>query len=1112
MAEASMHGSDLPGGQLPPVDTAELLRVPAEWNDTAREVPATGLRELFEAQVALTPDADAVICGTARLSYAELNSRANRLARRLLARGVGPEDYVAVALPRTVELPVALLAVVKTGAAYLPVDPEHPADRIGHILSDARPVCVLAAAGTVRNLPVDADRLLVTDDATERAAVEALPGGDLTDGERPGSRSLGHPAYAIYTSGSTGRPKGVVISTGSLVNFLAAMKDSIAPQPSDRLLAVATVAFDIAGLDLYLPLISGASVVIATSEQVRDAAQLAGLLTTSGVTVMQATPSLWQGLVSQYPDALRGLRILVGAEAMPPALSRRMTELAASVTNLYGPTETTVWSTLADVTGEGAAPIGRPIGNMHMHVLDSALCPVPVGTPGELYITGHGLGRGYLGQPALTAGRFVASPFGAPGERMYRTGDLAKWRADGQLDYLGRVDFQVKVRGYRIELGEIESVVVADAGVAQCVVIVREDRPGDQRIVAYVVPVDGDERLDVAGLRERAAQALPAYMVPSAFIQLGSFPLNPNGKVDRKALPAPELPAAPTSRRPRNPREEILCGFFAEILGVDRVGIDDNFFDLGGHSLLATRLVSRIRTTFGAELAVRDLFEASSVAGLADRLDDAAGARAALAPVERPELVPLSYAQRRLWFLHQLEGASATYNLPMALRLSGALDIDALRAAMADLVDRHESLRTVFPETDGVPYQRVLTGDAARPVIEVVTTTPDGTDAAIEEAAAYVFDLAIELPLKIWLFEASPAEHVLLVLTHHIAGDGWSTDPFIRDLSAAYTARCDGAAPQWAPLPVQYADYTLWQREVLGDESDPDSVISRQIDYWRGTLAGLPEQLELPTDRPRPAVASHHGDTVPFAWDTDLHHGITRLAREHQSSVFMVVQAALATLLTRLGAGTDIPMGSAIAGRNDDALDDLVGFFVNTLVLRTDTSGDPTFAELLGRVRETDLAAYAHQDVPFERLVEIVNPTRSLSHHPLFQVMLTFQNNDAELALPGLTAQGHALDAASAKFDLSFDVEEQHDGSGVPSGMRGSVEFATDLFDRRTAENIAGWLERLLRDAVEDASRPIGELDVLAEQERELLLNGWNDTARDVADATLAELFEAQVA
>ncbi|MGW9433771.1 condensation domain-containing protein, partial [Streptomyces decoyicus] len=706
---------------------------------------------------------------------------------------------------------------------------------------------------------------------------------------------------------------------------------------------------------------------------------------------------------------------------------------------------------------------------------------------------------------------FTANPHGAPGSRMYRTGDLARRRPDGQLEFAGRIDTQVKVRGYRIELGEIEATLTHHPHVRQAAVIVREDQPGDQRIVAYVIAAEDADTATV-DLREHAAQTLPDYMVPAAVVTLDVLPLTPNGKLDHKALPAPQFSAVAITRGPRNTHEELLCHAFAQILGVDRVGIDDNFFDLGGHSLLATRLVSRIRTTFGAELAVRDLFEAPTVAGLATRLQHATGARAALVPVERPELVPLSYAQRRLWFLHQLEGPSATYNVPMPLRLTGPLNVEALREAIHDLTDRHESLRTVFPQAEGTPYQHVLHGDAARPVIDLVPVNEAGLDTAVDQAITHTFDLTKDVPLRAWVFTLTHDEHLVLLLAHHIVSDGASLAPLAHDLSAAYTARCDGAAPHWTPLPVQYADYTLWQREVLGDESDPDSVISRQIDYWRSTLTGLPEQLELPADRPRPAVASHQGDSVEMELDAEVHRGMVRLAREHQVSVFMVVQAGIAALLTRLGAGTDIPIGSPIAGRTDDALEELVGFFVNTLVLRTDTSGDPTFAELLGRVREADLAAYAHQDVPFERLVEIVNPTRSLSHHPLFQVMLTFQNNDAELALPGLTAQGYALDVASAKFDLSFDVEEQHDGSGVPSGMRGSVEFATDLFDRRTAENIAAWLERLLRNAVEDASRPIGELDVLAEQERELLLNGWNDTARDVADATLAELFEAQVA
>ncbi|OKI08083.1 hypothetical protein A6A06_35110 [Streptomyces sp. CB02923] len=1112
MVGASMHGSDLPDEGPPGVGTEPPRPVPAEWNATASEVSTASLREQFEAQVALTPGSDAVRCGDDLLGYAELNARANALARLLIRHGAAPERYVAVALPRTVDLPAALLAVVKTGAAYLPVDPEHPADRIGAVFADAAPSCVLTTRALAPQLPLTDARVIVVDDPDTRAALAELPAGDLGADERPAGWSPASPVYALFTSGSTGRPKGVVITGENLVNFLAAMRGTFRPRPSDRFLAVATVAFDIAGLDFYLPLLSGASVHLATTEEVRDVPRLAALLSSSGATFMQATPSLWQGLVAQFPEALKGLRILVGAEAVPPALSRRMVELAASVTNLYGPTETTVWSTLADVTGEGAAPIGRPIGNMRMYVLDDALRPVPVGVPGELYISGKGMARGYLGRPGLTAGRFVAHPYGAPGERLYRTGDLVKWRQDGQLAYLGRTDFQVKVRGYRIELGEIESALGEDPAIAQTVAVVREDRPGDQRITAYVVPVRDGERLDVAGLRDRVARTLPPYMVPSAFVQLDSFPLNPNGKVDRKALPAPDATLAATGRRPRDDREEIVCVLFAEILGVEQVGIDDSFFELGGHSLLATRLTSRIRATFHAELGIRDLFEAPTPARLAARLAGAAGARAELVPMARPARVPLSFAQTRMWFLDQLGDERAAYNLPVALRLTGALDIGALRAALADVAERHESLRTVFPREDGTPYQRVLDGAAARPVVEVVPTDPERLPEELAGAARYRFDLAAELPLRTWLFETGPDERVLLLLVHHIAGDGWSMDPLIGDLSAAYAARHRGGEPEWTPLPVQYADYTLWQRQVLGDENDPQSVLSAQIAHWTKTLAGLPGQLELPTDRPRPAVAGHRGDVVELTWDAELHLDLVRLAREHQASVFMVVQAALATLLTRLGAGTDIPIGSVIAGRTDEGLDDLVGFFVNTLVLRTDTSGDPTFGELLDRVRETDLAAYAHQDLPFERLVELVNPTRSLAYHPLFQVMLAFQNDDTALDLPGVAVRACPLAVTSAKFDLSFEVTEEHGAQGRPAGMRGTVEYATDLFDRATVETLAGRLERLLRAVAADPSRLISSLGILSSAERDQLLTGWNDTARAIAPAPLPDLFQAQVA
>ncbi|MFD3424034.1 amino acid adenylation domain-containing protein [Streptomyces decoyicus] len=1078
------------------------------WNDTARDVADATLAELFEAQVARTPDAAALEHDGTQLTYAELNVRANQLAHHLISRNVGPEQIVALALPRTIDVVVAILAVAKTGAAYLPVDPDYPADRIAYLFSDARPTLLITDKTTAAGLP-DTGLATLTLDSGE-VDTSGLPTGNVRDADRLGEAKTSHPVFVIYTSGSTGRPKGVVVEHRSL-NLYLRWAHAAYPAMSGRTLVHSPVSFDLTVTGLLGPLTLGGCAHLVELDE-GTTPELA-----EAPTFVKATPSHLSLLKNLPANVSPTEQLVLGGEALlGEALDEwRRDHPGTTVINEYGPTETTVGCTQYRIEPGQPAPtgtitIGHPIWNTQIHILDAHLQPVPPNVTGELYIAGDLLARGYLHRPDLTAARFTANPHGAPGSRMYRTGDLARRRPDGQLEFAGRIDTQVKVRGYRIELGEIEAVLTHHAQVRQAAVIVREDQPGDQRIVAYVVAAEDADTATV-DLREHAARTLPDYMVPAAVVTLDVLPLTPNGKLDHKALPAPQFSAAAITRGPRNTHEELLCHAFAQILGVDRVGIDDNFFDLGGHSLLATRLVSRIRTTFGAELAVRDLFEAPTVAGLATRLQHATGARAALVPVERPERVPLSYAQRRLWFLHQLEGPSATYNVPMPLRLTGPLNVAALREAIHDLTDRHESLRTVFPQADGTPYQQVLHGDAARPVIDLVPVDEDGLDSAVDQAISHTFDLTKDVPLRAWVFTLTHDEHLVLLLAHHIVSDGASLAPLTHDLAIAYAARRDGNAPQWAPLAVQYADYTLWQREVLGDESDPDSVISRQVDYWRSTLTGLPEQLELPTDRPRPAVASHHGDTVPLVWDTDLHHGITRLAREHQVSVFMVVQAGIAALLTRLGAGTDIPIGSAIAGRTDDALDDLVGFFINTLVLRTDTSGDPTFAELLGRVRETDLAAYTHQDVPFERLVEIVNPTRSLAHHPLYQVMLTFQNNDAELALPGLTTQDYALDVASAKFDLSFDVEEQHDSSGVPSGVRGLVEFATDLFDRRTAENIAGWLERLLRNAVTDASRPIGELDVLTDRERDLLLNGWNDTARDVSDATLAELFEAQV-
>ncbi|MBZ6310035.1 non-ribosomal peptide synthetase, partial [Streptomyces olivaceus] len=1082
------------------------------WNDTAREVPERSVVELFEKRVASNPLAEAVVAGEEALSYEELDARAERLARVLVERGAGAERFVAVALPRSVDLVVALLAVWKTGAAYLPLDTEYPAERLAYMLDDANPVLLLTTSDLTPVLPEEpaVPRLLL--DTPETTEALSRPAGDrsLT---RP---ALANPAYVIYTSGSTGRPKGVVVPQGALVNFLTAMRDRFELGAGDRLVAVTTVGFDIAGLELFVPLLSGASITLAERDVVRDPAALCRLVRSAGASVMQATPSLWRAMLAEDASALAGVRVLVGGEALPADLAEALVQRAMSVINLYGPTETTIWSTEWPVTAEGARRprIGRPIANTRVYVLDGTLRPVPAGVPGELYIAGDGVVRGYHGRPGLTSERFVADPHGPSGTRMYRTGDLVRWTVDGELEYLSRVDDQVKLRGFRIELGEIEAVLAGHERVAQAAVLVREDRPGDRRLVAYLVPAA--EAVETAEVRAHLAAHLPDYMVPSAFVTLDSFPLTPNGKLDRRALPAPDYDQGTSEgRAPRTPHEDILCTLFAEVLGAGSVTIDDDFFALGGHSLLATKLVSRIRTVLDTEIAVRRLFEAPTVAELAAVLDNATGTRKLLrATVSRPDRVPLSYAQRRLWFLHRFEGPSATYNLPVALQMTGTLDQEALRLALADVVARHESLRTVFAEDAEGPYQIVR--DTAEVSLTVTATDEEHLPEDVDRASRAPFELSEEPPLRAFLFELGEDEYVLLAVVHHIAGDAWSMGPLAQDLTSAYAARVRGAAPEWAPLPVQYADYSLWQRDVLGSEDDPDSEAGRQLDYWKNSLSDLPAELSLPFDRPRPATASYVGDRVSFELPEDVYGGLVGVARAGRSSLFMVLQTALATLLSRLGAGTDIPLGTPIAGRTDDALDKLVGFFVNTLVLRTDVSGDPTFAELLERVRTADLAAYAHQDLPFERLVEAVNPERSLSRHPLFQTMLTLNNTDqgaasAVASLPGLEVSSRPVGIGAAKFDLSFRLAERRPTSESESAtLGGALDYSTDLFDRETAQSITERFVRVLTALAQDPDLRVSEMEVLEEAEREQILSGWQGASRPVRGASLPQLIAEQ--
>ncbi|WP_194915726.1 non-ribosomal peptide synthetase, partial [Catenulispora rubra] len=1093
---------------------ADRRLVLEEWNDTAVEVGPLTLPGLFAAQVVRTRDAVALVFEGVELSYAELDARANRLARLLIGRGVGPESVVAVVVERGVELVVALLAVAKAGGAYMPVDPEYPAERIAYMVRDAAPVCVLTTERCARVLPESFDGpVLVLDSAQLRAECSGFEEVQLTDADLVVPLLPAHPVYVIHTSGSTGLPKGVVVTHQALVNHLRAAGQRVLLRAGDRLLAVTTVSFDIAALELFLPLVCGAAVVLAERETVRDAAALRELVDAGGVTAVQAVPSLWRALLSGEADWPRGVRVLVGGEALSEELAGRMRELGLSAVNLYGPTEATVWATSAEV-GEGPVTIGRPFANMRAYVLDGFLQPVPAGVAGELYLAGAQLARGYLGRPGLSAERFTAAPFGPRGERMYRTGDLARWRGDGMLECLGRVDTQVKVRGFRIELGEIEAALERHELVAQAAVTVDGSGAGDQRLAGYVVPRAG-ARVDVADLRAHLARSLPEYMIPSAVVVLEELPLTANGKVDRKALPAPDYTGlAGAGRAPVTVQEELLCQAFAQVLRLPAVGVEDDFFALGGHSLLAMRLIIRVRAVLGAELPLRMLYERPTPAGLAAWMGEAGAGRAALVPMVRPERVPLSFAQRRLWFLGQLEGPSVTYNIPLVLRLTGDVDRKALAEALRDVVGRHEVLRTVFLAENGEPYQRVLKVEDSGFELVVEVVSQESLSSAVSGAVAYAFDLSAEVPLRATLFALGEDDHALVVLVHHIAGDSWSMAPLARDVSVAYAARLRSAAPVWEPLPVQYADYALWQRELLGSEDDPDSLLSGQVAYWREALAGVPEQLELPTDRQRPAVASYRGHEVLLDAPAELHARVLEVARERGVTLFMVLQAAVAVTLSRLGAGADIPIGSAVAGRMDEALNDLVGFFVNTLVMRTDLSGDPSFDEVLERVREVSLRAFEHQDVPFEKLVEELAPARSMARHPLFQVMLTLQNTaSAALELPGV--QPGALDAGlgAAKFDLEVHLGEVFDAQGKPAGIRGRLIAAADLFDAGTAERFVGWLLRVVEAVVAEPQARLSAVDVLDPAERRLLLEEWNDTAVGVGaeSLTLPGLFAAQV-
>ncbi|MFK3979740.1 amino acid adenylation domain-containing protein [Micromonospora sp. NPDC050397] len=1565
-----------PVGRLDPLPAPERAALAAQAHATARPLPGETVADLLGAQARRTPDETALVFGASSWTYAELDARVNRLARLLLSRGAGPERVVALALPRSAEMVAALFAVLRTGAAYLPLELDHPVERLAHMVADAAPVCVLTTTAVATRLalpgtlavdvpavvlpvdvpavvlPVDVPAVVLpVDDPAVAAELDALAPTEITDGEHPAfartrADRLEHPAYVIYTSGSTGRPKGVVTPYRGLTNMQlnhqeAIFGPTVAAAGGRRLRIAHTVsfAFDMSWEEL-LWLVEGHEVHVCDEDLRRDAEALVAYCDRHRIDVVNVTPTyadhlIAEGLLHQDPATgrHRPVLVLLGGEAVSDQVWGRLRDTDGTLGyNLYGPTEYTI-NTLGGGTEDSATPtVGREIWNTRAYLLDPWLRPVPDGRPGELYIGGAGLARGYLGAPGLTASRFVADPFGGPGQRLYRTGDLVRRRPDGNLDFLGRTDDQVKIRGYRVELGEIESVLVEHPDVARAAVITKEGANGaGKRLVGYLVPATGvdagnerdhlaewqqiyhdeyaaigtavaeedfagwdssydgqpiplddmrewreatvarirelrprrvleigvgtglllsrlapdceaywgtdfagpvieklradtatmpelagrvelrhqpadtldglprdyfdtivinsvvqyfpsveylvevlagavdllvpggslfvgdvrnlrlartfhaavqasrsgagtdldrlrraverslllekellldpdlfvalpaawerttpvavdvrtkrghrhnelsrhrydvvlrrlgstparqsstpaqrtlslgdaptvrwggsgavadlgdlaaylerqrpdrlrvervpnarlaaelavlhdlepdraeaarseaatgpgvepealhelgerlgyrvlstwspvsdgsldavfvrpellDDRLPVdlcrplrvaatpdecanrpavargvaaltTRLREHLKSRLPDYMVPAALVTLAALPLTVNGKLDVRALPDAEPAATVTGdQAPATEREKALCQLFADVLGLPAVGVRDSFFDLGGHSLLATRLIGRARSVIGAELSIRDLFEAPTVAELATRIAPESGApvRPALLPADRPDPLPAAYAQQRLWVIQQLEPESPAYNFPLVARLRGALDETAFTAAIRDVLLRHEALRTLIVEHDGLPTQRVVPPAEAHPVVRVVAVDRADLADVVRAAATRPFDLATELPLRVTIARLTPDEHVVIFLLHHITTDEWSDGPFLRDLGTAYAARRVGAAPDWSPLPVQYADYTLWQRDLLGDPEDRDSLAARQLAFWRETLRDAPQRLELPTDRvPRPGQGVRAGGETTLALDPVAVRALRQLAQATGASMFMVGQAAVAALLHRLGAGTDIPLGAPIAGRTDEALDHLIGFFVNTLVLRTDVSGDPSFTELLGRVRTADLAAFSHQDVPFEAVVRALNPDRSVTDNPLFQVMVVYRNRSGDrLELGGLEATPEPYAAGAARFDLVFGFAEQSDEDSIEV----LLEYRADLFDAGTVAAIGRRLSRLVEAVAADPDAPVSRVDLLDETERQRVLHHLNDADRPVDEGTVPELFGARVA
>ncbi len=1095
--------------RLPLLTEAERRQLLVEWNATAAPFAEDAcIHALFEAQVRRTPDAPAVRFADRELSYDALNSRANRLAHYLRTLGVGPEVRVGICLERSPDMVVGMLGVLKAGAAYVPLDPAYPPQRLAFMLQDAHASVLLTQQALRDELP-DGGAQIVCIDTLQETVARYSP-------ENP--QAIAAPsnlAYVIYTSGSTGKPKGVAIEHASVVAFVDWSMRIFSPDDLSGVLASTSISFDISVFELFVPLGCGGEVIL-----VNNVLDLLALVDDETISLVNTVPSAIAEVVSARALPLSVRVVNLAGEPLAHALARQILEPRdIRLFNLYGPSEDTVYSTFAPIerSNNSAPTIGRPIANTQIYILDRNFQPCPIGIPGDLYIGGRGLARGYINQPALTAEKFICNPFSSrAGARLYRTGDAARYLPDGNIEFLGRSDRQVKLRGFRIELGEIETALEQHPTVREAAVLVREDRPAEKRLTAYVVLQPGLS-LDTSALRQALALLLPKYMVPALFVVMETFPLTPSGKRDYRAFPAPDHEASQTQYvAARTPLERQLAALWADVLGRSSVGINDNFFELGGHSLLVTQLVSRIRDRLGVDLPLRSVFDAPTIIGLAELIGDRQVERAPqAAPIRTVDggRHPLSFAQERLWFLDQLEPGSPVYVLFVTTRWRGPLNVAALERSLNEIVRRHEALRTSFEAVDGRPSQVVGPfRPVPLPLVDLSGAAEESREAEVGRLTAQTalepFNLATGPLLRFVLVRLAAADHLLLLTMHHIVGDGWSIGVLLRELNVIYEAYSSGRPLPLPELPIQYADFARWQRQYLAGD-----VLEQHLSYWRKQLEGAPAVLELPADRPRPAVQTFRGAWASFVVERGVVDKLIQLGRREGATLFMVLLAAFKTLLHRYTGQEDLVVGTPIANRNRVDIEGLIGFFVNTLVLRTRIGGDPSFRELLAEVRDVTLGAYAHQDLPFEKLVEELQPERSLSHNPLFQIMFISQNAPTMPAMPSDGADEERPedrvqlpDTGTAKFDLTVSMAE------TATGLSGTFEYNTDLFDRQTVARMMEHFRTLLGGIAEAPGQRLSRLPLLTEAERRQLLVEWNATAAPFAeDACIHALFEAQV-